>query len=433
MLQEVQGTDETHGILPKSLHKTLCALGSAALSGLNGVCHSVLADGRPFVSLDEADLLETSRRRTGLDDFGNDLFREPLGILLDSFERDADLNLVGRICVRSEITRMLCNRLYIEADCKHNPEIHEEKIQRPLFITGLPRSGSTFLHTLLAQDPRCRTPRIWEVMHPSPPPERASYETDPRIGQTERQLKWLDILMPEFEKYHLIHARYPQECIAITDHAFLSYVFETMYQVSGYRDWHDRQDKRPAYEFHRRFLQHLQWRCPGSHWVLKAPSHLMALEALLAVYPDADIVVTHRDPLKVLPSCASLTRVLRAPFTSRLRGDEISGEVCRRWEGSTRDAMRFREERQDLRQRFYDVQYADVKRDPLAVVRGIYGYFGRELDHDAEEAMQRFAAANPKDKNGVHRYSLEEFGLDRDAERSRFQFYTNSFRIAPEV
>jgi hypothetical protein len=433
MLQEVPGADETHRILPKSLHKALCALGSAAMSGLNGACHSVLADGRPFVRLDEADLLETSRRRTGFDDFSDDHFREPLRILLDSFERDADLNLVGRICVRSEITRMLCNRLYMTADGRRHPEIHEEQIRRPLFITGLPRSGSTFLHTLLAQDPRCRAPLVWEVMHPSPPPERRTYDSDPRIGQTEQQLKWLDVLMPEFEKYHLIHARYPQECIAITDHAFLSYVFETMYQVSSYRDWHDQQDKRPAYEFHRRFLQHLQWRCTGSHWVLKAPSHLMALEALLAVYPDADIVVTHRDPLKVLPSCASLTRVLRAPFTSRLHVDEISSEVCHRWEGSTRYAMRFREEHHDLRQRFYDVQYQDLKKDPLAVVRGIYGYFGRELGPDAEEAMQRFSTVNPKDNNGVHRYSLEEFGLDRDAERSRFQFYTDFFGIAPEA
>ena len=433
MLQGVPDTDEMHGILPKSLHKVLCALGSAMLSGVNGACRRFLADGRPFVSLDEAGLLETSRMRTGFDDFGDDLFREPLRILLDSFERDADLNLVGRICVRSEITRMLCNRLYMTADCKRHPEIHEERIRRPLFITGLPRSGSTFLHTLLAQDPHCRAPLIWEVMHPFPPPERRTYDSDPRIGRTERQLKWLDVLMPEFEKFHLIHARYPQECIAITDHAFLSYVFETMYQVSSYRDWHDQQDKRPAYEFHRRFLQYLQWRCPGSHWVLKAPSHLMALEALLAVYPDADIIMTHRDPLKVLPSCASLTRVLRAPFTNRLRGEGIGSEVSGRWEGSARYAMRFREERNDLRQRFYDVRYQDLKKDPLAVVRGIYNYFGRELDPDAEEAMQRFAAANPKDGHGVHRYTLEEFGLDSEALRSRFRFYTDFFGIEEEA
>lgn len=426
-------TDETRKTPPGSMRKTFCTMGTAMLSGINGVCRSVLANGRAFVRLDEADLLETSRMRTGFDDFGGDLFREPLRILLDSFERDADLNLVGRICVRSEITRILCNRLYMAADCRRYPEIREEQIRRPLFITGFPRSGSTFLHAMLAQDPRCRAPRTWEVMHPSPPPERRTYDSDPRIGRTVRQLKWIDVLMPEFEKFHLIHASYPQECIAITDHSFLSYVFESMYQVSGYHDWHDHQDKRPAYEFHRRFLQHLQWHCPGSHWVLKAPSHLMALEALLAVYPDADIVVTHRDPLKVLPSCASLTRVLRAPFTNRVRWEGIGSEVSGRWEGAARYAMRFREEHHDLRQRIYDVRYPDLKKDPLAVVRGIYGYFGRELCPDAEEAMQRFAAANPKDGHGVHRYTLDEFGLDRDTERSRFRFYTDFFGIAPEA
>jgi len=391
-----------------------------------------LHDGRPFVRLDEATLLDKSRGLMGLDDFGDASFREPLAILLSSFETDAELNLVGRITVHSEILRMLCNRLRMVEDCKRHPGIADEQIRRPLFITGLPRSGTTFLHALLAQDPRCRAPQIWEVMHPSPPPERGTYDRDPRIDQTQRQLRWLDVLMPEFEKFHLIHARYPQECIAITDHAFLSYVFETMYQVSSYRDWHDGQDKLPAYAFHRRFLQHLQWRCPGTHWVLKAPSHLMALEALLHVYPDADIVQTHRDPLKVLPSCASLTRVLRAPFTSRLQEEQIGQEVSLRWEESVRLAMQLRQHNQGARDRFFDVLYPDLRRDPMAIVRDIYRHFGRELAPDAEDAMERFVADHPKDKNGVHQYTLEGFGLNRDMEWHRFRFYTEQYGISPE-
>ncbi|MDA8428129.1 MAG: sulfotransferase [Geobacteraceae bacterium] len=432
-MQRSQGNKQARHILPNPAHKALCALGATMLSGINSFNRMALDNGRPFVSLAEADLLEQSRRQTGLDDFGDDPFREPLGILLDSCEKDADLNLVGRFCVRSEITRMLSNRLHMVADRKRHPEILAEKIQRPLFITGLPRSGTTFLHTLLAQDPRCRAPRVWEVMQPSPPPVRDTYDSDPRIGRTERQLKWLDVLMPELEKFHLIHASYPQECIAITDHAFLSYVFETMYHVPTYRDWHDLQDKRPAYAFHRRFLQQLQWRCPGTHWVLKAPSHLMALEALLAVYPDAGIVVTHRDPLKVLPSCASLTEVLRVPFSNRLNREEIVNQVNQRWEGSARYAMRFRAEHQDMGGRFLDVHYPALVKDPMAVVRGIYEYFGRELEQAAEAAMQRFVADNPKDRNGVHDYSLEEFGLDRDTERRRFSFYTDFYGVAPEA
>lgn len=412
--------------------KPLCGMASSLLNGINAVSRFCLDNGRPFITLAEEALLEKSRELTGLDDFGEGDFRRPLGILLQSLEKDADLNLVGRICAHSEILRKLCNRLRMVADRKLHPQICGEQIRRPIFLTGLPRSGTTFLHALLAQDPMSRAPLVWEVMHPSPPPEKASYNGDPRISRTERELKWLDVLMPEMQKYHLIHARYPQECIAITDHSFLSYVFETMYQVSSYRIWHDEQDKRPAYQFHRGFLQHLQWRCPATHWVLKAPSHLMAMEALLDVYPDADVVVTHRDPLKVLPSCASLTEVLRRPFTNRLDRREIAREVSRRWEGSALLAVRFRQDYQAARRRFFDVQYSDLMRDPISSVRGIYQYFDRELTLGAEMAMQRFVAENPKNKNGEHRYSLEEFGLDRETEKRSFQTYMDHFGVLPE-
>jgi hypothetical protein len=433
MSEGIQGSLSGKFLFPTDVKKPLCAVGSSLLCGVNTVSRTFLNNGRSFVTLDEEALIEKSRERTGLDDFGGDAFREPLGILLKSFEKDADLNLVGRICVHSQILRLLSNRLRMVEDRKRHPEIRDERILRPIFITGLPRSGSTFLHAVLAQDPRCRAPQVWEVMCPSPPPESASYSSDPRIAQTERDLKWLDVLMPEFEKSHMIHATYPQECIAITDHSFLSYVFESMYQVSSYRCWHDVQDKRPAYEIHRQFLQHLQWRCPGTHWVLKAPSHLMALDSLLAVYPDAEIVMTHRDPLKVLPSCASLTRILREPFTNRLDREALRSDVNLRWEGSARLAMKIRSENPALGESFYDVLYPDLKKDPMAVVREIYCYFDRELTHDAETAMQRFVAENPKNKKGEHRYSLEEFGFDRETERQRFQFYTDFYGITPET
>jgi hypothetical protein len=362
-----------------NLKRPLRAFGPVLLTGVNAVGRIFIEDGRSLLPLDPSALIRESLEKTGLDDFGDDAFREPLGILLQSLEKDARLNLIGRLCARSQIIRLLVNRLRMVEDRKQYTEICGQQVRRPLFITGLPRSGSTFLHAVLAQDPRARAPQVWEVMCPSPPPEAATYRSDPRILQAERQLKWLDVLMPEFEKSHLIHATYPQECIAITDHSFMSYVFETMYQVSSYRSWHDSQDKRPAYEIHHRFLQHLQWRCPGTHWVLKAPSHLMALDALLAVYPDADIVVTHRDPLKVLPSCASLTRILRRPFTDRLDREALRTDVNLRWEGSLRLAMELRRENRTLGGRFHDVLFPDLRKDPLAVVREIYRYFDREL------------------------------------------------------
>jgi hypothetical protein len=389
-------------------------------------------NGFSFLRLDETALLNKACAQTGLDDFGDDSFREALGVLLRSYETEAQLSFVGRICVHSDLVRLLNNRLRLVADRRRHPGIAAEVIRRPLFITGLPRSGTTFLHALLAQDPAHRAPQVWEVMHPSPPPEQASYATDPRITTTARQLKWLDFLMPDFNKVHLIGARLPQECIAITSHAFRSYTFETLSTVDSYRVWHDSQDKRPEYEFHRQFLQHLQWRCPGQRWVLKAPGHLLALEGLLQVYPDAGIVLTHRDPLKVLASCASFTEVLRHGFSDQVDKVAMARQVQQRWTEGARLAVKFRQHQGNSHRQLLDVHYLELLRDPMAMVRRIYEFFGLELTGEAETAMEGFLLANPQNKGGVHRYSLEEFGLNPETERRRFQFYLDFFGIEPE-
>ena len=218
--------------------------------------------------------------------------------------------------------------------------------------------------------------------------------------------------MPDFKKVHLIGARLPQECIAITSHDFRSYSFETMSAVHSYRAWHDRQDKRPEYEFHRQFLQHLQWRCPGQRWVLKAPGHLLALEGLLQVYPDACILMTHRDPLKVLASCASFTEVLRRAFSDRVDKAAMARQVAERWAEGAGLAVKYRQAG-NLGQQMFDVQYLELVRDPMSMVRRIYEHFDLGLTAAAETAMQRFLAENPKDKGGVHRYALENFGFNR--------------------
>jgi len=405
---------------------------SMLLRLINRVGRPMTQNGFSFLRLDEKTLLDKACAQTGLDDFGDDSFREALQVLLQAFETEAELSFVGRICVHGDTVRLLSNRLRLLADRRRHPAIGAEVIRRPLFITGLPRSGTTFLHALLAQDPAHRAPQVWEVMHPSPPPEQASYATDARIPATARELKWLDLLMPDFETVHLIDARLPQECIAITSHDFRSYTFESMYTVPSYRAWHDRQDKRPVYEFHRHFLQHLQWRCPGQRWVLKAPSHLLALEALLQVYPDAGIILTHRDPLKVLASCASFTEVLRRGFSDRLDKAALAQEVLERWVGGAELAVKYRQDQGILHQQLFDVHYLELLRDPMSMVRRIYEFFDLELTGAAETAMKRFLLANPKNKGGVHRYSLEEFGLTPETERRRFQFYLDFFGIEPE-
>lgn len=399
---------------------------------IRSICRHLPVKGFPLLSLDEKVLLNKAFKQTRLEDLGDESFYQAFGVLLKSLESEAHLNFIGRACAHGDIFRMLCNRLRLREDRRRHPQIADQIISAPIFITGLPRTGTTLLHALLAQHISSRAPQTWEVMHPSPPPDRVSYRYDPRISGTARELKWLDIIMPGFKRVHLIDARLPQECIAITGHTFISYLFESMYYVDSYRAWHDRQDKHPAYEYHRQFLQHLQWRAPGTHWVLKAPSHLFTLETLMQVYPDARIIMTHRDPLKVLPSCASFTEVLRGSFTNRVDRKNLGMEIARHWEKGARLAIEFWQRNGNSRVRFFNVQYADLMREPMAVVRQIYRDFDMELSGETEMAMLRFLTENPQNMNGVHRYSLEEFGLDRDTERCRFEFYTNFFGIEPE-
>jgi hypothetical protein len=238
--------------------------------------------------------------------------------------------------------------------------------------------------------------------------------------------------MPGFKTAHMIGARLPQECIAITGHSFISYVFESMYFVFSYRAWHEARDKRPAYECHKEFLQHLQYRAPGTHWVLKAPSHLFTLETLMQVYPDARLILTHRDPLKVLPSCASFSEVLRGSFTDCVDRKLLGMEIARHWERGAYLAVKFCQNRADSDERIFNVQYAELVKDPMAVVRQIYRHFDMELTGESEAAMLRFLAQNPRNRHGVHRYTLEEFGLDRDSERQSFEFFTDFFGIERE-
>ena len=384
--------------------------------------------GRRLLGLDASRMLATASRRTGLDDFGDPAFREPLERLLDSLEREARLNLIGRIAAREDLTGMLMNRLKLERDRKLHPAIAHEQIRRPLIITGLPRTGSTFLHGLLAQDPASRVPLHWELRFPSPPPERSTYDTDPRIERAARHIRWFFRLNPEFRKIHPVGARLPEECVVILSHSFLSFEFSSTWFVPSYQSWLDQQDLEPAYRYHRRFLQHLQWGYPGERWLLKAPPHLPGLRALFTVYPDADVIVTHRDPLEVVPSIASLHVVLRRTFSRAVDPLAVGPEVSRMLADDIRRGVEARDGGCAPPERFLDVWYSQLMDDPLAVVRRIYRHFDLPLSADAEARMRSYLAKNPKDRNGPHVYSLGQFGLDAEVERARYATYWDRWR-----
>lgn len=398
----------------------------------NRVGTALRAAGLPIGSLDESAVLEAARRRTGLDDFGDGMFREGLGRLLRAWDEEAALTPVGRALARRQATDLLENRLRMQNEWSRHPEIAAGTVRAPLFILGLPRTGTSILHELLAQDPENRVPMTWEVMWPWPPPERATFETDPRIARAERHFAGIDRMLPEFKRMHPMGARFPQECVALMAHDFASLLFHTTHRVPSYQRWLDGIDWRPVYAQHRRQLQYLQWRAPGTRWVLKSPGHLWTLEALLAEYPDARIVQTHRDPLRVIASLASLVSYLRGMASTRIDPHEIGADWTVRLAAGLQHTLEVRERGLLPPSRVFDVHFREFIGNEIETIRRLYTHFGLTLSPEAEARMRAFLHANPKDKHGAHRYTLADAGLDPTTERQRYARYEAYHGVARE-
>ncbi len=333
-----------------------------------------------------AELIDKAKRRCGLEDFGGGEFFEPLSRLLESCHREARLNVIGKMALRSDVVRILGNRLLLERDRRIYPEIAQQTIREPLFIVGLPRSGTTLLHILLAADPAHRAPLTWEVMSPSPP---SSEDRKQRIQQASRNLAVLRWLAPTFESVHATGAELPQECVSLTSPTFMSDQFDTMYNVPSYRAWFFSQDLRPAYKFHRRSLQHLQFRQSAERWVLKAPAHMFAAPALLSIYPDARFVQIHRDPIEAVASVSSLVTILRQVFSDAVDPVQIGRDALTYWSQALKTFMRARD--QLLPQRVCDLRYDDVRRDPIAAAGHVYGVHRYDAAYFRLEGMNGFA------------------------------------------
>ena len=406
--------DQTRPVLPVRL--------------LNG-CGALLEKTRiPRSPLRAVDLIETAKRRCNLDDFGGGDFFEGLSRLLDSCHRESRLNLIGKIALRTDLIRILCSRLFMHRDRQLYPDVARQEIREPLFIVGLPRSGTTLLHTLLAADPEYRAPLTWEVMTPSPPTRDNEKRRIQRATQSCNCLNWL---APTFRHVHAVGAELPQECVGLMTPTFMSDQFDTMYYVPSYRAWFFRQDLLPAYEYHRRFIQHLQFRQSARRWILKAPTHMFALPTLLSVYPDALFVQTHRAPLDAMASVSSLITILRRVFSDAVDPLVVCREAIQYW-SETLD--RFLHERDRLADyRICDVNYIEVCRDPIAAVRRIYEHFGWLLSAEAAQRMRLVLASLPQDQYGRHRYNLSQFGLDPAEGVEAFAAYCERFDLPPQA
>ena len=379
-------------------------------------------------SLGATELITRAQRRMNLVDFGSTLFQEPLEKLLRACREEAELSLLGRFVTHWDTIRFLSNLLRLREEERRAPEILEQRIERPIFIAGLPRSGTTFLHSLLAEDGTNLVPRIWQLIHPYP----LGTGPDQRPRRVGRQLRMFGMLAPEFRRMHPIDASSPQECSEITAHVFASLRFDTTYHVPSYRRWLDETGHLDAYRFHKRFLQHLQHQAGvAGRWVLKCPDHIFALDALRAVYPDAGIVFVHRDPLAVLPSVTRLTEVLRRPFTRHIDKLEIGRQDSDRWLSAT-ELMTEAADEELFEEPILHIHYLNLVSDPLETVATLYRHFGRALDPHTATRISRLVEAKPNGGYGTRRSHLEEYGLDPVAERDRYARYVERFGIRPE-
>lgn len=385
------------------------------------------------IRLDEQSLLETASRQTDrLSDFGEESFLPGLRKLLASLEAESNLTLFGRYFARRQVLELLSHRLLLTEHRKRHPEVAEQSIRRPLFILGLPRTGTTLLYGLLAEDPAHRAPLSWEVDQPCPPAETETYYTDPRIASSHERFEQLAQLAPGLQAIHPVGALMPQECIVLTASEFMSIRFEMCFDIPTYQDWLLEQDMHAAYEHHRRFLQHMQSRHAGTRWILKSPGHLGPIDALFDVYPDAMVVQTHRDPLRVVPSVASLERTLRMVSSDAVDAEILGRQQLKVWSTVLEQGMSARAAHPEREAQILDLPMEEIVRDPIACVERVYRYFDLELSAEARARMERHLARHPKDRFGTHRYSLESFGLDEAAVSQAFKGYRERFGIAPE-
>ena len=402
-----------------TLEQTRPLLPVRLLNGCGALLEKTRIQRTPLLAVD---LIEAAKRRCELDDFGGGDFFEAISRLLESCHRESRLNLIGKIALRSDLLRTLCSRLLMEEDRQIYPGIARQEIREPLFIVGLPRSGTTLLHTLLAADPEHRVPLTWEVMTPSPP---TGDHEQRRIQRATQSCNYLNWLAPTFRHVHAVGAELPQECVGLMTPSFMSDQFDTMYYVPSYRAWFFRQDLLPAYEYHRRFLQHLQFRRSARRWVLKAPTHMSALPTLLSVYPDALFVQTHRAPLEAMASVSSLITILRRVFSDAVDPLVVCRDAVQYW-SQTLDT--FLQERDRLaHKRICDLDFLEIRRDPIVAVRRIYKHFGWLLSPETEQRMRVVLARQSREQYGNHRYDLSQFGFDPAEGARAFAAYCEQF------
>lgn len=376
-------------------------------------------------------VMSAAVEQAGSDDFGPDDFVEGLTVLCAAVDAEARLNELGRFALEQNVIGGLANRLRIHDWATKHPEVHDEHIDAPLVVIGMFRAGTTFLSQLLDQDPSNRALLRWEAADSVPPPSPESYRSGPRVDAANSAIDMLESLNPQMKIVHHEDAEGPTECITLLGQDFKSLTWEAMANVPAYSDWLMKADYRSAYEYHRTVLQVLQSGGRRGAWTLKSPNHAIALDALTAVYPDARLVLLHRDPTVLCASACSLISTLTGTFSDADHTAYIAEHWTQLLAESVDRTEAFRSAHPE--QELIDIRYAELVGDPLGTIETLYAACDREFDDRARTAVSACIASNPKGRFGTHGYRLDDYGLEAGALHERFAGYVARFDIPAEV
>lgn len=375
-------------------------------------------------AFDVQTLLAEASAATGLSNFGAEDFKEGLQKLIETYTSNGfDERGIKRN--RKRLLKLLQVRLKIEAAWQQHPEIRDVKIKAPMFLTGLPRTGTSALLNLLSQDTAARPLKLWEGMSPDPLPNNPLEAEDPRYVQLKAFYEEAHKKNPNFDKIHFTNADTPEECIHLLNHTFQDVQFGVETMMEPYGSWFQQQDHLPSYRYYADILRMLQWQRPGERWLLKTPAHLWALDCLVQLFPDCSIVITHRNPLECVTSYASMmeSMLIGRDFDRKQFGAVVMEYLARKVEAS----LRQREQIDPAR--ILDLQFNDFIADGVGTARRIYQHFHLPMSAEVEQRFQRYADAHPMGKHGKHDYRLDEYGLTEQQIRDRFAFYIERFNV----
>ena len=376
-------------------------------------------------SLSVRELVARARRLSGLEDLGPDTWREGLTVLVDSLNNEASLTLYGETKIAERLIEQLAERLKFEASYAAHPEIADQQIVPPLFGVGLGRTGSNALGFMMSQDPARRVLRSWEAHAPSPPPDKATEHTDPRIFISASRIAGNHRENPDQQGFFPVAADGPTECVFLLAFDFRSQLFESWGRVPSYSEWLFACDMEPAYRYHHRILQMLQLRYPTPRWFLRSPPHMHAMKELGRVYPDARFIHTHRDVAAMIPSEAALFASLVDPLTDDPDHTYLGQHLADVRVECLRRLMAFRDDGRE--ERFFDIGFLEMQTDPLDPITRLYAWLGEDLSPETRAKMERWWDENSRGRHGTRRYDAAEYGVTVDGLRERFKFYTDRF------